>query len=369
MSPKEPELLLLSPASSRIRSALLAGLLLLLAATHASAHAGSLAFWRVTFQGSIAVSQILVDMDDVARLAPTLPTTTGPVREAGIDGLDTALLAHFVVLQGEVRAPARIVAARVLSSGLLEVQAEHTLESAATSIALRSTFHAVTDETHRVIARVERGRRVASLVFTASEALHDVPAEASRQSWWTGGAPEGSARAMLLAGIAHILTGYDHLVFLACLLMAGGRLRSLAGIVSAFTVAHSITLVLAAMQVLTPPAQFVEPAIAISIAYVAIENLVADPGRSRWPTAFGFGLIHGFGFAGTLDMLGLPLGQWLSAVLAFNVGVEIGQLAIVAISLPLVVVIARSPWHTAVVRCASSAVLGLSVFWFVERLQ
>ena len=170
-------------------------------------------------------------------------------------------------------------------------------------------------------------------------------------------------------GVEHILTGYDHLVFLACLLMAGGSTRSLVGIVSAFTVAHSVTLVLAATRVVTPPAEFVEPAIAISIAYVAIENLVADPGRSRWATAFGFGLIHGFGFAGTLDMLGLPLGQWLAAVLAFNIGVEIGQLAVVAIALPLVIAIARSSWHVRIVRYASSAVLGLAVFWFVERLQ
>jgi len=359
----------MSPASPRVRRALLAGLLLLLAATHASAHAGSVAFWRVTFKGDVIVSQILVDMDDVARLVPTLPNATGPVPSSQIDELDAALRAHFIVLQGEVAAPARVVTARVLSSGLLEVHVEHTLARVATSLALRSTFHDVTDETHRVIARVERRGRVTPLVFTASEPRHGVPAETARWSWRSAVAPEGSARVMLLVGIEHILTGYDHLVFLACLLLAGGRLRSQVGIVSAFTVAHSVTLVLAAMRVVTPPDRFVEPAIAISIAYVAIENLVADPGRSRWPTAFGFGLIHGFGFAGTLDMLGLPLGQWLAAVLAFNIGVEIGQLAVVAIALPVVIAIARSSWHAQVVRYASSAVLGLAVFWFVERLQ
>ena len=354
---------------SRARRALLPVLLLLLAAADAFAHARSVAFWRVTFEGPTVASQILVAMDDVARLAPALPVATGPVAASDIHGLDAVLLAHFVVLQGAVSLPARVVDARVLASGLLEVHVEHALEPAATSITLRSTFHQITDETHRVIARVERHGNVTPFVFTAGQSQHDVPVAPDRWSWRAAVAPAGSARAMLLVGIAHILTGYDHLVFLACLLMAGGRVRFLVGIVSAFTVAHSITLVLAAMRVVTLPARFVEPAIAISIAYVAIENLVADPGRRRWPTAFGFGLIHGFGFAGTLDMLGLPLGQWLVAVFAFNVGVEIGQLAVVAIALPLVIAIARSSRHAQVVRYASSAVLGLAVFWFVERLQ
>ena len=174
---------------------------------------------------------------------------------------------------------------------------------------------------------------------------------------------------MLLLGIEHILTGYDHLVFLGCLLLAGGAWRPQLGIVSAFTVAHSITLVLAAMRVVNPPPGFVEPAIAVTIAYVALENLIGDPRRSRWPTAFGFGLIHGFGFAAMLDVLDLPARQWLAAVLAFNVGVEIGQIAVMAVAMPIVIAIARSSWHMRVVRYASSAVLALSLLWFVERLQ
>jgi hypothetical protein len=174
---------------------------------------------------------------------------------------------------------------------------------------------------------------------------------------------------MLLLGIEHILTGYDHLVFLACLLVPGGTLRSRVAIVTAFTVAHSLTLVLAAMEVVTPPARFVEPAIAMSIAYVAIENLVSERRRPRWPTAFGFGLVHGFGFAGMLDFLDLPLRQWFAAVLAFNLGVEIGQLAVVAIALPVIVVLAKSSWHRRVVQYTSVLVLGLALVWFVERLQ
>jgi hypothetical protein len=107
----------------------------------------------------------------------------------------------------------------------------------------------------------------------------------------------------------------------------------------------------------------------MSIAYVAIENLVSERLGPRWPTAFGFGLVHGLGFAGTLDVLDLPVRQWLAAVFAFNLGVEIGQLAVVAVALPLIVVLARSSWHRRVVQYTSVLVLGLALAWFVERLQ
>ncbi len=91
-------------------------------------------------------------------------------------------------------------------------------------------------------------------------------------------------------------------------------------------------------------------------------------GGTRWPTAFAFGLVHGLGFAGALEILDLPVGQWLAAVLAFNLGVEIGQLAVVAVALPVIVLLARSSWHRSVVQYTSLAVVCLAVAWFVERL-
>lgn len=346
----------------------LAVLLLLTSAASAFAHAGSMAFWRITFQGAGARSQILVSLDDVSRIAPGLVSRAGPVPIERLGPFGATLLAHFGIEQAGTRVPARIVEAQVLSSGLLDVQVAHEVADDASGLALRATFHELTDDTHRVITRVDRRGRVASLVFHSAAATQALP-EIRRASWRDAIAPAGSLRAMLLLGIEHILTGYDHLVFLACLLVPGGTWRSRVAIVSAFTAAHSLTLVLAATHVITPPARFVELAIALSIAYVAIENVVADAHRARWPTAFGFGLIHGLGFAGTLGALDLPVRQWLSAVLAFNLGVEIGQLAVVALVLPLIIVIAHSPWHRRVVQSTSAMVFGLAVVWFVERLQ
>ena len=341
----------------------------LLATTHAAAHAGSVAFWRITLTGTTARSEILLSPDDVHRMAPGAAplATSGPIDISRLAGFERALLSNFSIEQDGTAVTARILEARVLPSGLLQVDVGHASLDQSRVLTLRSTFHAVTDDTHRVIARIDRRGVVTPLVFDATTPRHILSALPDT-SWRDGIAPAGSTRSMVMLGIEHILTGYDHLVFLGCLLLAGGTWRSRLGIVSAFTVAHSVTLVLAAMRLVTPPAGFVEPAIAVTIAYVALENLIGDADRSRWPTAFGFGLIHGFGFAGMLDVLDLPARQWLAAVLAFNAGVEIGQVAVVAIAMPIVIALARSSWHPRVVRYASSAVLGLSVLWFVERL-
>jgi hypothetical protein len=345
-------------------------LLLLMAAVEVSAHAGSVAYWRVVFRGAEARSQLLIAIDDVERMAPGLLSAVRPgaldVQRLGPFG--ETLLAHFTIEQAGARLPSRIVTAAVLDSGLLDVQVVHQIDRAATAPVLRSAFHVLTDDTHRVVVRAERDGAVAAMTLQAAAPSHAVPA-GRQASWHDALAPDGSIRAMVLLGVAHILTGYDHLLFLACLLVPGGTWRSRVAVVSAFTAAHSLTLVLAATQVVTPPARFVELAIALSLAYVACENLMTERGHARWPTAFGFGLIHGLGFADVLRGQDLPMAHWWSAVAAFNVGVEIGQLAVMALVLPLVVLVARSSWHRRVVQGTSAAVIGLARVWFVERLS
>ncbi len=152
------------------------------------------------------------------------------------------------------------------------------------------------------------------------------------------------AWSMLKLGIEHILTGADHLVFLLGLILVGGSLRSLVGVVSAFTLAHSITLALAAFSIFAPSPRLVEPAIALSIAYVGIENLFVTDASKRWRITFPFGLIHGFGFAGALREIALPRAQVPIALVSFNLGVELGQLAVLSIALPLVLVARNAAW-------------------------
>ena len=131
-------------------------------------------------------------------------------------------------------------------------------------------------------------------------------------------------------GIEHILTGYDHLLFLLALMLRGGGLWSLLKIITAFTIAHSITLALAALDVIVLPGALVESVIALSIAYVALENLLPRYAASRrWTVSFVFGLVHGFGFSSVLREIGLPKENLLLSLLNFNLGVEAGQLTVV----------------------------------------
>ncbi len=149
------------------------------------------------------------------------------------------------------------------------------------------------------------------------------------------------AREYAVLGVEHILTGYDHLAFLlALLVLAATRPRregiaQVLAVVTAFTVAHSITLALAVTGVVRLPSRVVESAIAASIAWVALENVLRPTVRARWPVTFAFGLVHGLGFASALAETGLPSRGTALALVSFNVGVEVGQLAVVALVFPL----------------------------------
>ena len=150
----------------------------------------------------------------------------------------------------------------------------------------------------------------------------------------------------LRLGVVHILTGYDHLLFLLGLLVVCRHGDQTFGLITCFTLAHSLTLAVAALGVFSLPGRIVEPLIAASIVYVGIENLVRhEEPKGRWLLAFIFGLLHGFGFAGALRGAGLGTAEHglIGPLFAFNLGVELGQLAIVAATLPLFIALRRDP--------------------------
>ncbi|PWT70485.1 MAG: hypothetical protein C5B46_09430 [Proteobacteria bacterium] len=169
-------------------------------------------------------------------------------------------------------------------------------------------------------------------------------------------------------GVEHILTGYDHLLFLLALIMRGGNLWSLLKIITAFTIAHSITLALAALNILVLPERLIEATIALSIAYVAAENVFLRKAVShRWAVSFLFGLVHGFGFSNVLRELGLPKDGLLWALLNFNLGVEAGQAAAVLVAVPVLVYLRRFKWEPRFVVGVSLIVLAVGLVLFVER--
>jgi hypothetical protein len=141
-------------------------------------------------------------------------------------------------------------------------------------------------------------------------------------------------RVYVRIGIGHILPGgADHILFVLAVFLASVRLRALVWQISAFTVAHTVTLGLAAVGLISPSPAIVEPLIAFTIAFVAIENLIfREMAKWRPLVVFGFGLVHGLGFAGFFGELGLPPGQFWSALIGFNLGVEVGQLSVIAVA-------------------------------------
>jgi len=167
-------------------------------------------------------------------------------------------------------------------------------------------------------------------------------------------------------GIQHIATGYDHLAFLLGLLIATASLRSLVKVITSFTVAHSITLALATFNLVVLPSRFTESMIALSILYVAVENLLRKRTIDRWKLTFLFGLVHGFGFSNVLREMQLPRADLALSLFSFNLGVEIGQVVFVVLLFPLIDDLIHSGWPK--LRPAVSVAIGLlAAFWFIQR--
>ena len=175
----------------------------------------------------------------------------------------------------------------------------------------------------------------------------------------------------IVSGIEHIWIGYDHIAFLIALLLWARQLWPVVKVVTAFTIAHSITLALAVLDIVTIPANVVEPLIAASIIWVAAENFFSQNVGRRWKVTFLLGLVHGFGFAGVLRDFGLPAEALGLALASFNIGVEIGQVAIVAVAVPVLLGIDRmmkvATRSRALVTGLSLVIGGMGLYWLAAR--
>ena len=214
--------------------------------------------------------------------------------------------------------------------------------------------------------RFADGREVESLI-KAAHPTYTIDAARAGQ--------HGTADYLRL-GVTHIATGFDHLLYLFALLLLIDRLPQLVATVSAFTLAHSITLACAALGLVHLRAAPVEASIALSIAYVAAELVRRQRGQAGvlqgrpWAVALAFGLLHGFGFAGALRDIGLPPGRVAGALFAFNVGIELGQLVFVTVVFALLALLRRAaPALDAMARRALPLCIGtIAAFWLIQRV-
>jgi hydrogenase/urease accessory protein HupE len=333
------------------------------AGVRAEAHPLSVSYAHLRSSPSTITITIRLPQDDLDLLLRLDRDLDDAVTQAELQAAAPALFAYVIshmTLHGEPQVgPPRLVRVSAWSdsNGFPYVEIETEVPAAGVR-QLAWTMRLLIDlyPEHRTIADIEwSGRREQAVFQHGSTVTLDAAALTH-------------LRTFVVLGIEHILTGYDHLLFLLALIVTAGSIRSVAVIVTAFTVSHSVTLVAAALGLVRPPAWIVEAAIALSITYVAVENMRHGAPQGRWRTAFVFGLLHGLGFANVLGELSLPAGARALSLLSFNAGVEIGQLGLVVMTWPALRLMQRSSRATAITHWISLAVAACGLFWFVERV-
>jgi hydrogenase/urease accessory protein HupE len=362
---------------------------LALLAAPAAAHAVGLSRGEYVLAGPMVTAELVFSRRELAGVVDGLDADAdGAVDAAELErgkaALTRAIVDRIDVEGGGARCPGTLDDARLAEEDGLVVHATFRCASPPEKVTVDLAVLEDLPFGHRHLARaVSAGAAIAPVLFRSHRSFEILagPLAGARGSEGPGAAPAGAAPpgpppaqdsgklALFLMGVQHILTGYDHLVFLLGLVLVGGRVRSLVTVVTAFTVAHSMTLAVAVLGVWSPSPRIVEPAIALSIAYVGVENFFVEDAHRRWRITFPFGLIHGFGFAGALREIALPRSEVPAALVLFNLGVEAGQLAVLALVLPLVLWARKRAWFRDVgVKAISAAIVLLGTIWFVLRV-
>jgi hydrogenase/urease accessory protein HupE len=369
---------------ANVKSAALARLLLaaaimlgvmLAALGEARAHQVNLSTARVMLNGDRTVSiEVGLKGSDADRLAGTtiFDAQRDQVDPARVAASATPIIAyvsaHVAVTGGDGKPCASSAAALAPDGDGVLFRQHFDCSDVGGDIVYRSTVLTDTDPAARQVVLIGEGDSAPQALLDAANTTITLSAPPpSRLSTFEG---------YLVTGIEHILLGYDHIAFLIAIVLWARRLFPVIKIVTAFTIAHSITLSLAALGIVVMPSAVVEPAIAASIVFVALENFFSDDIDRRWRVTFAFGLIHGFGFAGALKEVGLPPNAIAIALASFNIGVEIGQIAIVSIVIPLLIGLDRllagaggKPVRAApLVYALSSLIAVLGSYWLITRI-
>jgi hypothetical protein len=361
-------------------------LVIVLLSPRAFAHKPSDSYLTLAVDGSVVHERWDIAIRDLDYVLDLDANGNGSITWAEVRDRQAEIVAYALArltLRGDDDAPCAQLAdpagIRVVSHSdgnyvVLEVDARCARDVTSLGIDYRLFFDV--DPQHRCIARIDGAGT--SRTHTLSKGDHEARfslADAGRMRAF------GS---IVKQGVVHIWAGYDHVLFLLALLLPSvlrregrgwrpvDRLRpallDVLRIVTAFTVAHSITLSLAALEIVTLPSRLVESTIAASVVLAAVNNVVPVLRQDRWMAAFVLGLMHGFGFSATLMDLDLPRSNLLQTLFGFNVGVELGQIAIVAVFVPIAFALRRTTGYRRVALVGGSCVIAvLAMIWLIER--
>ncbi|WP_090726549.1 HupE/UreJ family protein [Paenibacillus sp. PDC88] len=349
----------------------------------ASAHMNTLGYSNIQVEQSGLIYEIELDLQEVAQW---MDVRSGGVFILGGDNQPPegevawtqdelrSLIEESLIVEGEGQAAelATIDDIRIVErndTGYLHMVLGYDFAEAADDYSINYNFFFDMDANHQNFAAIRMGEASKDIVFTNGQqvAAGDITAEGSSST--TVELPGWAVTAWnyLVIGVQHIWFGIDHLLFILALVLAKLRPWDYVKVLTAFTIGHSLTIALAALDIVRLPSSFVEPFIALSIAYVAVENIFRKQVNRRWLIALLFGLIHGFGFAQVLQES--PVDSIVLALISFNVGVEIGQLSVLAVVIPLLLWLRRfQKVYTYSNALISGVIMLFGLFWFVIRV-
>ncbi|MSU50182.1 MAG: HupE/UreJ family protein [Opitutus sp.] len=342
-----------------------------------AAHTADTSYCKVAIGRTEVAFAFTFDLATLARMAPLDANHDGRVTPAELRAAAPAIESFlrrgvFVELNerdatfGPMTAPSwpadagDAVVAADYGQRLATLTFRNSVLHAPDAVALTFAFFGTVGERHSVLGTFFWDGHENPVIFTRFEPDYLFDTGYRVPAW-------DQFKQYLWLGVSHIFLGYDHIAFLLALLFVR-RFVDLLKIITAFSVAHTLTLALAALGVVALPPRLVESAIAVSIVYVAAENIWRKIDAShRWRITFAFGLVHGFGFAAVLRELGLPAEGLVRSLLAFNLGVELGQLAIATVCWPILLWIGRQSWAGRARTAISWVLLAFGAAWFLDR--
>jgi hypothetical protein len=333
--------------------AVLAGVIVL--AAPACAHDVSRSDSKVEIQGrEVRVALTL----NVKELQYPVITAEPLALDKDVGSIFEAVRNHFFVSSPAPPIETRLENYSVLAGSLIQMRILYVFDRDVAALNVKSTLYEIMPAGHQHLMSVRLNGTLHEAILDSrtKEASFSGVQATNLQTFWR----------FVRLGVEHIFTGYDHLAFLLGLLVATASLGSLVKIITSFTIAHSITLALATFHVVMLPARLTESLIALSIGYVAAENLLDFRAMKRYYITFLFGLVHGFGFSTVLREMDLPKSSLALSLFSFNAGVEIGQITFVLLIFPLVQDLVSSGWKR-LKPAVSIGVACLAVYWFVQR--
>ncbi|MEH7502722.1 HupE/UreJ family protein [Neobacillus drentensis] len=333
-----------------------------------SAHTdNSEGYSKITMVGEKLQVELHLDFFELGRLidfgvkpgAPTEELNTA--LENHRDAVTSYLSSHFEVFTDGAKAEGKVISTdikRRVGRDYAKMVLEYPAPTSKSSVQIHySIFFDDNDSMHRNITTYDLENKKGQFVFQASERELNIGKETVF----------GQLIRFVQLGFHHIMIGYDHILFVMALVLGTRRISDVIKVISVFTIAHTITLGLTALKLLNIPAEIVEPLIALSIAFVAVENYFGFSAKYRFAVVFGFGLIHGVGFAGALQLSNDVTWRSILSIFSFNIGVEVGQALIILLLFPFLLYIRRFNWSTVFRGAATAGIFGMGLIWYFQR--